>query len=236
MAADGLAALGDCSVDVVLTDPPFDERTHRTALEAGDWRRGDRRVAGALPFPPLAAEQLERAAVELARVTRRWIVLFAGEHQVGNWVTALEAAGARFVRLGFVVRDNPRPQMRGDRPAPGGDPIVIAHRAALPLRWNGGGRPGVWRSPAVRFDPGGQVHPTQKPLALMRALVEAFSDPGELVCDPFAGAGTTAVACRMTGRRFLGWEIDPVHQGTAQRRLDRAREQLGLGMGMGMGG
>ncbi len=233
---DGIAGLADLdpgAVSSTITDPPFDERTHRAALEACDWRRGGRRVMGALPFAPLRAEELEIVAGHLARVTRRWIVVFAAEREVGDWVAALEAAGARFVRLGFAVRDNPRPQMSGDRPGPGGDPIVICHAAGARLRWNGSGHPGIWRAGAARFDEGGQVHPTQKPLRLMRQLVEAFSDPGELVLDPFAGSGTAAVACRLLGRAFLGWEINAAYHAAAQRRIAGAREQLGLGFEQG---
>ena len=47
-------------------------------------------------------------------------------------------------------------------------------------------------------------HQTQKPLALMELLVRLFSDPGELILNPFAGSGTTGVAAIRLGRRFLG--------------------------------
>ena len=50
------------------------------------------------------------------------------------------------------------------------------------------------------------AHPTQKPLELVRRLVAAASRPGALVVDPFAGSGTTFVACEALGRRWLGCE------------------------------
>jgi DNA modification methylase len=59
----------------------------------------------------------------------------------------------------------------------------------------------------------------------VRALLEDFSDVGELVLDPFAGAGTTAVACKELGRAFVGWELDAGHHAAALRRLDATREQ-----------
>jgi site-specific DNA-methyltransferase (adenine-specific) len=49
----------------------------------------------------------------------------------------------------------------------------------------------------------------QKPLALMDVLVRLFSEPGELILDPFAGSGTTGVAALRLGRRFVGWEMNP---------------------------
>lgn len=224
-AFEELPQLEEGAVDVTITDPPFDARTHAKALE-GARRNGRRTVGGALPFAPIDDEQIRTLAGHLARVTKRWIVVFCADRQVEAWAKALEAGGARFVRLGVALRTNPRPQLTGDRPAPPADWIVFAHGGGERLRWNGGGHAAVWRSPPARHDPGGQVHATQKPLALMRALVEDFSDPGELVLDPFAGSGTTGVACRELGRRFLGYEHSPEYHAAALRRIEAAREQL----------
>jgi site-specific DNA-methyltransferase (adenine-specific) len=63
------------------------------------------------------------------------------------------------------------------------------------------------------------VHPTQKPLELVRRLVAAASKPGDLVVDPFGGSGTTFVACEALGRRWLGCEIDPRFQRLIAERL-----------------
>ena len=53
----------------------------------------------------------------------------------------------------------------------------------------------------------------------MRDIIEDFTLPGDLVLDPFAGSGTTGVACRMLGRRFVGWELSPAYHEIACRRL-----------------
>jgi DNA modification methylase len=53
-----------------------------------------------------------------------------------------------------------------------------------------------------------RVHPTQKPIELMRRIIEDFTEPGATIVDPFCGSGTTGVACNMTGRNFIGIEID----------------------------
>jgi site-specific DNA-methyltransferase (adenine-specific) len=63
------------------------------------------------------------------------------------------------------------------------------------------------------------VHPTQKPLELVRRLVAAACATGGLVVDPFAGSGTTFVACEALGRRWLGCEIDPDFQAVIVERL-----------------
>lgn len=65
----------------------------------------------------------------------------------------------------------------------------------------------------------GSCHPTQKPLALMRWCIEKYSDPNDLILDPFLGSGTTAVACKQLGRRYIGIEINPSYCKIAEDRL-----------------
>jgi len=64
-------------------------------------------------------------------------------------------------------------------------------------------------------------HPTQKPEELIRRLVEASSDPGGTVLDPFGGSGTTAVVCELLGRRWLVCEREGEYVGYARDRLGR---------------
>jgi site-specific DNA-methyltransferase (adenine-specific) len=66
----------------------------------------------------------------------------------------------------------------------------------------------------------GGLHPTQKPIRLMKALIELTSAKGHLVLDPFAGSGSTLVAAKELGRRYLGFERDPAHVATIAKRLD----------------
>lgn len=68
-------------------------------------------------------------------------------------------------------------------------------------------------------------HSTQKPLALVENLIRQYSNPGELVLDPFAGSGTTAVAAHNTGRRFIAVEKDPAIHAIASARLACAQMQ-----------
>lgn len=62
-------------------------------------------------------------------------------------------------------------------------------------------------------------HPTCKPIDLVRRLVANGSDEGDLVLDPFMGSGTTAVACKQKGRRYLGFELDTEYFKTIEERL-----------------
>jgi site-specific DNA-methyltransferase (adenine-specific) len=73
------------------------------------------------------------------------------------------------------------------------------------------------------LEPGeGGFHPTQKPLRLMKALIELTTLPGHVVLDPFAGSGTTVVAAKEAGRRFLAIERDPAHCDVIRQRLGGA--------------
>lgn len=64
------------------------------------------------------------------------------------------------------------------------------------------------------------LHPTQKPVALMRYFIETYSNPGDTVMDNCMGSGTTGVAAVQTGRNFIGIELDAAIYGAASRRIE----------------
>ena len=66
------------------------------------------------------------------------------------------------------------------------------------------------------------IHPNEKPVALLERLIEATTEPGALILDPFAGSGSTLAAAAKTGRRYIGVEIDPKY---SQIAADRAAKQ-----------
>ncbi|MBE9117270.1 DNA methylase [Lusitaniella coriacea LEGE 07157] len=66
---------------------------------------------------------------------------------------------------------------------------------------------------------GNRLHPTQKPVESLKAIIAAYSQPGDVVLDPFAGSGSTAVAARELGRLYIGIEKDPSYARIAQDRL-----------------
>jgi DNA modification methylase len=77
-----------------------------------------------------------------------------------------------------------------------------------------------------RVDAEALQHPNEKPIALMRYLVETLTSRGDTVLDPFCGSGTTAVACSATGRKFVGCEIDANYIRIAERRLQETQMRL----------
>ncbi len=64
------------------------------------------------------------------------------------------------------------------------------------------------------------IHPTMKPIPLISRLIEATTLEGDLVLDPFAGSGTTLVACKQLRRNYIGFEIDQNHFNTAKKRIE----------------
>jgi site-specific DNA-methyltransferase (adenine-specific) len=68
-------------------------------------------------------------------------------------------------------------------------------------------------------------HPTQKPIEVMRWLIEAATQPGDTILDPYMGSGTTGVAALQAGRRFIGIEIEERWFLNAERRLRRELAQ-----------
>lgn len=229
-----MRSLPDASVDHVITDPPYSEHVHKNARSAqrrtplhdgsgrvfpANARRGISRGVD-FGFAHVTPELIEASAGEVARLVRRWVLVFSDVESSHLWRGALERAGLDYVRTAFWHRWGGPPQFSGDRPAASCETITIAHPKGR-KRWNGGGKQGFYRH-AIELNRGGvqkRFHPTAKPLALMRDLVEDFTDPFEVILDPFAGSATTGVAALALGRSFLGAEQDPEHHATATARL-----------------
>ena len=220
------------SVTHVITDPPYSEHTHDKVRRGGSTHLPDETRPGmpkravisteaVLGFAALAEGEREACAAQFARLVTRWVLAFTDQEGAHPWMVANVAAGLQHVRIGQWVKLNATPQFTGDRPATGSEAIVIAHPRGR-KRWNGGGTHAVWSYPIVldRAHAGSErVHTTQKPLDLMLRLVELFTDPGEIILDPFAGSGTTGVACLRLGRRFIGIEKDARYAAIARERL-----------------
>jgi site-specific DNA-methyltransferase (adenine-specific) len=203
------------SIDLILTDPPFAAATHTGARSL----KGGAGPMAPITFSPFTYGDLRLHLGLLGTIAKRWLVV----HTDIVWMAALKAQpipGLEFVRAGAWFKPNGTPQYTGDRPGQGWEAIAILHVSVRTGRmsWNGGGLPATWRCPVDRSRKGELHHPTQKPLALAAQLIREFSQAGDLVLDPFCGAGTTAVAALQLGRRSVAADMDPVW---AQRTRDR---------------
>ena len=72
------------------------------------------------------------------------------------------------------------------------------------------------------------IHPTQKPLKLIRRLIKASSNEDDIVLDPFSGVGTTQVGCVQTKRKFIGFELNKEYYDKACKRIKLEQAQLTL--------
>ena len=72
------------------------------------------------------------------------------------------------------------------------------------------------------------LHPTQKPLLLMNALIELTTKPGQLVLDPFMGSGSTCVSAKSLGRSYIGFELDKRYFDIAEKRIKELKVQENL--------
>lgn len=224
LEGDGVAGMSFLPdpVDCVITDPPYSERVHSKG-RAGSSGEGEISRTRDLGFEHLTRQTQVESARMFAKLAKRWILIFSDVEGIDSWRRAFELiGGVEYVRTCFWVKRGAAPQFTGDRPASHVEAIVCFHRAHddgrnRKKRWNGGGRGNVFTYPVSHSRV--RVHPTQKPLALMKELVELFSDAGETVLDPFAGSGTTAVACKQLGRRCVAFERDPDHFAAMELRV-----------------
>ncbi len=108
--------------------------------------------------------------------------------------------------------------------------IVMGRKDYLPMfelvayGWFGKHKMERSKAKNVIFHPKPQkskLHPTQKPVGLLRKLIPNSTKVDEHVYDPFLGSGSTAVACEHLGRKCVGIEIDPGHAATAIVRMEK---------------
>lgn len=195
--------LPDKSIDLVLTDPPYNDITHNGA------RLSTLKKFGDIPFNQLTS--LDYIS-ELLRLSKSWIIVFCPI----EWLGLIQKKYIdKYVRGCIWDRINNSPQISGDRPAQGGEGIALLHCGGR-KKWNGGGKAGIFRHSVER---GKKQHPTQKPIKLLTELIFLFSSNGQIILDPFAGSGTTLVAAQELGRDFIGFEISEKYCEIARERL-----------------
>jgi DNA modification methylase len=189
------------SVDFVLTDPPYGVRYKD---------RGGRTIAN-----DHRLDWLRPAFAEMFRLLKpgSLAVSFYGWNRVDLFFDAWKAAG--FTVAGHLVFRK--------RYASSARFLAYHHESAFLLA-KGDAAPPVSPLPDVLdwHYTGNRLHPTQKPVESLLPLVRSFCRPGGLALDPFCGSGSSLVAARESGCRWLGIELDRDHHRTASTRLESA--------------
>ena len=75
---------------------------------------------------------------------------------------------------------------------------------------------------------GGNIHDSQKPIALFQTMIENSSKEGEIILDPFIGSGTCAIACMRTNRHYIGFELDKKYFALTNERIRMEKQALRL--------
>ena len=213
--------LGDCleilptleagSVDAVVTDPPYgngykarilgmnEHRANRTIYEGTGIDNNNKRIdiSFLLVCAPKVVIWGGNYYADQLPITQSWIIWDKRGHPDFYGKNSFADCEMAWTNLGFPAR-------------------------MYKQIWNGIIREGEEFARSGT----GRVHPNQKPVRLIRWILELCTNPGDLILDPFMGSGTTGVACVQTGRRFIGIEIDPKYYAIAEKRIKEAQLQL----------
>lgn len=114
--------------------------------------------------------------------------------------------------MGAVVLDGASTDLHHVRLRAGVKPLLFFTRGALKTEK-------LWTNTIRTRRSDRLLHPWQQAEEHARVLIEQFTVPGDLVCDPFLGSGTTAVVAEQLGRHFVGCDIDEQAVSTTTRRL-----------------
>ena len=211
--------------DAIITDPPYNVSTRngRDGTTPGRLKRKDgtarkvQRVFGEWdrtwdPKPFLA---------EVPRLLRDGgsMVAFTSEFLIGDYM----ASGLNHRNLIYWRKTNPTPAFKRLY-VRAVEMAVWQVKGTTGWTWNSGGyTPNVYEGKVVAgfacANGETRVHPTQKPLWLIRSLLEQHTNLGDTVLDPYAGSGTTLIAARLLGRRAVGIEQDEAYCEATAKRL-----------------
>jgi len=195
------------SVDFILSDPPYlvnyRDRTGRSIQNDNNdgW--------------------LKPAMKEAYRVLKqdRVAVMFYGWSKVDAFFAAWKNAG--FHPVGHIVF---RKDYASKRRL-----VQYQHEQAYLLAK---GKPPLPENPiadVINIDySGNKLHPTQKPISALVPLIRSFSLPGEVILDPFTGSASTCAAALLTGRRYIGIEMDEMYFTQARKRMERVHARIAV--------
>lgn len=232
--AEGVSLyLGDCreivpalvNIKHIISDPPYEDELHAGAKAQRIIRSDGRTMHGDLGFEGINATRDDVASM-LVAASSGWLILFTLAEGVRAWRDPIQAAGGKWDTTLAWIKPDSSPRFNGQGAARGFECAVTAWCGPGYRKWNGGGKRGVYTY-CVNTDRQGE-HPTEKPLPLMAALVGDYTQPDELICDPFMGSGTTGLAAVRRGRRFIGIEKDAKWFDLSCRRISDGLSQVDM--------
>lgn len=232
---DLLRAMPDASVDACLTDPPYSSggqfRGDRTQSTRTKYQSSD--VVG--EFKSFTGDNRDQRSFafwctlwmsEVLRIVKPggMLCVFTDWRQLPTTTDCVQSGG--WVWRGIVPWDKVMARPVPNRFRSQAEYMVWATNGPRSTDTEGATYgAGVLR---VNTEPTAtREHSTQKPVSLMRQIIETACIPGGTVLDPFSGSGSTGVACVEPGRNFIGFELDEHYATVARRRIAEAANVLG---------
>lgn len=226
-----MKSMADESVDTIMTDPPYNvskkgakiSRGPNTAFEGPDisldfgvWDQGK------VEYPDYID-----TFVRLLK-PNGILVMFYDKLYLGTIGLYLQDKfGFQVRHIGAMVKRNPAPQARRVKWQNGLEQFLIATKnqgEGHHFNYKLGQSPDYIMT-TVGYK---HLHPTQKPIEAMEWLVQYWSFEGDVIFDPFMGAGTTGLACVQLRRHFIGCELDAKYYAIAEERISKAPIQESL--------
>jgi site-specific DNA-methyltransferase (adenine-specific) len=206
-------------VGAVITDAPYSERTHR-GHDIGCGRKpGDPGFDGirrrTIAYDAWGDTNVASFVSFVEPICDGWFCALTDHVLARSFDHYLGLAGRYVFPPVPCVSPGSRVRLAGDGPSSWTVWLVVARPSRVPFsRW--GTLPGAYVFPPERA----MAVAGGKPLHLMRAIIRDYTRPGDLVCDPCAGGGTTLLAAAIEGRRAIGAEMDEETFKKAKARLD----------------
>jgi len=191
-----LPGIDPAVVSLVLTDPPYGIKFQASSRAAAGKFEGDRVVGDDLPFDP-------RFLLDFGRCVIFGANYFAHLLPPGGWIIWSKVQDNRWSHGAYSTRSLAEVAWTNCHQYVG---LYNCFWAGSPMHRKGEERMS-------------QLHPTQKPVELMRWIVGRCSKPGDTVLDPFMGSGPIAKACSELGRHYIGIEIEERYCDAAVERL-----------------
>ena len=216
-----IKALPDKSVDLILTDPPYNLRPYSTGNLKCQWRSDFNNDIAHWDEQPLNIPALKK---EFKRVLAPQgnIFIFTTYNLMGEFHRLFDPDFDTF-QIMVWHKTNPPPKVRKTS--------FLNACELICCMWNKGHTwnfksqktmHNFFESP-ICMGKERLKHPTQKPVKLLKHIVEIASKEGDCVLDPFMGVGSTGQACLELNRGFTGFEIDKKYFTMAKNRLNKAK-------------
>lgn len=209
-------ALAGETCDAMIFDAPYSATTHESETTRSD---GWEAEALTPTYDAMTPELIREFCESWSTRCRGWMVSVTDSVLAPTWRAEMERVGRyAFAPVGCMVRGMSC-RMQGDGPSSWMLYAMVSRPRTLEFsKW--GTLAGGYCESYERGAGGGRG----KPMWLMNALMRDYTRPGDLVCDPFAGWGTTLAAAVSNGRRAIGAEMDPAAYAEAMRRLKRPQQ------------